>query len=125
MQILDLTETKADIIRFICTKAQDSLLRIHSGTSVYSPKMSLVLRKIGLTYDEYLEYSSDAFYDFQMVLENPRIIKEMPKGFTADFLGIADIWAEEIRVEFGNVYDELILEIYKLNQIQLSSLNQN
>jgi hypothetical protein len=87
--------------------------------------MSLVLRKIGLTYDEYLEYSSDAFYDFQVVLEDPSRIKSMSKGFTADLLGIADIWAEEIRQEFGSAYDELISEIYQLNQIQLTALSQN
>lgn len=86
MQILEITPTKEAIIRFIAEKAQDSLLRIHGGTSYYSPKMSLILRKLGLTKDEYLQYSSDSFYDFQVVLEEPSKIKEMSQGLPSRHL---------------------------------------
>lgn len=125
MQILELTEPKKAIIQFVCTKAQDSLVRIHSGKSVYSPKMSLILRKLGLTYDEYLQYSSDAFYDYQVVLEDPEKIRSMSKGFTADFLAIADIWEPELTPAYGESYLELLTEIYQLNQLQLTALNLN
>lgn len=125
MQLLEITQTKKRIIRYVCKAAQDSLLRIHDGKSVYSPKMSLVLRVLKLTEDEYLSYSSDAFYDFQRVRENPELISDMSKGFIHDFTKYALLLQKDLEKLYGPEVGVFIQELQGIHNIRLDYLNMN
>lgn len=125
MELLELTNTQIQIIRDICKAAQDSFIRLHSGNSIYSPRLSLILKKLNLTEEEFITYSSDAFYDFQRVLENPTILNQMSKGFTGDFIKYAEYLREKLYIQYGSEIDELIEELQGLHVLKLTPINFN
>lgn len=125
MQVLEITDVDREIIRFICGKAQDSLIRIHTGKSVYSPKMSLILRKLNLTLEEYEDYSSNAFYDHQLVIEDPERLTQMPKTYLAYFLRVSEVWELELKEQFGKKAKKLLSVLTDINRLTPTFLNLN
>jgi hypothetical protein len=125
--LLDLNPTKIQIIKDVCVWEQESLMRIHTETSSLSPRMDSILNQLGINSDEYLDYSSEAFYEFQKVLENPELIKEMPPLFMALFLEIVgpEILQEELLAKYGKDFTTLIQDIENLNDITPDMFSYN
>lgn len=123
--LLDLTPTHISIIKDICNYEHDSLIRLHTGTSELSPRMGELLDELGVTPEEYLDYSSEAFYQFQKLLEDPNSITQTPPVFLATFLAVAEVWDEELKSRYNGEVSSLLanLEGYFKIKPQILDLN--
>ena len=126
MNLITLTPTKIELIKVICNLEHDSLLRLHSGTSTLSAKMEEHLIALEITKEDYLNYSSEAFYEFQKVLEDPPLISQMPPLFMAVVLDVIEAFRNEPELMiFGAWLSEFEEEIMQLLKLKPNHLNLN
>ena len=124
--ILDLNPTKIAFIRDVCGIEHDSLMRLHHGTSEESPHFQERLEQLGLTQEEYDDYSSEAFFEFQKVSEDPTLIKDMHPILIAMFLEICELWKEELLERHPKqVYYEVVNSVMDIKQFKPTNLNLN
>jgi hypothetical protein len=123
--LLDLDPIKLDLIKDVCVFEHESLMRLHVGKSPISDQMSTILDELGVTEDEYLSYSSEAFFEFQKVLEDPTQITEMPPVFMAVFILVCNTWQDDLSIKYGDVFYQFREEVKNLASLKPSNLNFN
>ena len=126
MNLLVLTPAKTELVKVICQLEHESLIRLHTGTSTLSPKMEEHLATLEITQEDYLQYSSEAFYEFQRVLEDPKLIISMPKIFMAVVLDVIEAFRNEPELtHFGAWVEIFESEIMTLLNLTPDQLNLN
>lgn len=125
MKYINITPTQEKLIQDICVLEHESLLRLHSGNSQISDTLMEQLEDNDMTMDDYLDYSSDMYYDFQKVLENPKLIEDQKPLFYMVFLEVCKHWEPWLIPEYGDHLKDLADAIKALIPLKVSSINNN
>jgi hypothetical protein len=108
MQRLELQKPHLDLIRRVCDLEHDSLIRCHTKHSQDSlDELSDQLNASYITLKEFHSELSNAFYEFQVVWEEPHKLTSMEYHYLQLFSGIMDIYEEILIQEFPGVFEEI------------------
>lgn len=123
MSYINITPTQQKLIQDICTLEHESLLRIHSGTSQISDTLADFLEDHDMTMEDYLDYSSDMYYDFQQVLEDPLKLETQKPLFYFVFLDLCKHFHDFLYPDYGDHLLDLIASVTAL--IPLRTITEN
>lgn len=123
MNLINITPTQEQIIKDVCNFEQESLIRIHSGTSTLTPRFAELLEERGLTMEDYEDYSSEMFYNFQCVLEEPPLIRDQNPLFYLVFLEACEHYKDILEKEYGEHFTDLRDAVRSLIPLKTIILN--
>ena len=123
--LLDTTPARIPIIQRVCELEHESLIRLHSDNSVYSPDFAERLAEGGITLDDYLEYASEAYYEFQKVLEAPHTLVHMPPLFFYVFTEVCLYFKEELVNTYGDDFIDFMDDLSNVIDIKPNLFTQN
>lgn len=101
---LELTEAHKKFIQRVCELEHETLIRCHNHDEDYLDRLAEYLNAERITLKEYHKELSNAFYEFQVVLENPEQINEMSGHYFDIFYGMMGIYNKELQDEFPDIF---------------------
>lgn len=123
---LALTDRHTQLIKRICDLEHNSLIRCHSTTEEEVDNLADQLNFERVTLKEFHHELSNAFYEFQVLYEDPHSITKMPPHYLDIFTVIGQIYQEELAKDFSDIYHEFINRLITINTInQENPFNPN
>lgn len=112
---LDLTDRHIELVKRICDLEHNSIIRCHSSSEDHLDKLADDLNMERITLKEFHHELSNAFYEFQVLYENPKSLTEMDAHYFDIFSSIGQIYREELSRDFPDIYDEFIQRLFTIN----------
>lgn len=104
MQKLELTDEHKSLIQRVCDLEHSSLIRCHDHTEEELQETADLLNMVTLSIKEYHLELSNAFYEFQVVFEDPDSVFNMPPHYLGVFQGMMEIYQNALQEEYPDIY---------------------
>lgn len=121
---LELTEKHKSFIKLVCDLEQESLIRCHSHDQSQVDAMAEQMNAEMITIKEYQQELSNAFYEFQVVMEEPEKILQMDAHYIGIFKIMMEIYHERLINSYPDIYWEFLATIETLTTLK-ENINLN
>lgn len=122
---LVLTKRHKDFIQRVCDLEQNSIISCHTHDQEFINRIADNMNAERLTVREYQKELSNAFYEFQVVLEEPEKLTQMDIHYLSIFQEIVEIFHKRLSREFPDVYPEFMEILDMLTTLKESNISLN
>ena len=117
---LELLDEHLKLIRRVCDLEHSSIIRCHNKTEEELDRRADELNLESVTLKEFHHELSNAFFEFQVLYEEPDRLLDMDPHYFALFVGIAEIYEKSLVTEFPDTYPDFIERLITINRINIT-----
>lgn len=123
LQKLDLTKAHISLIKRVCDLEHSSLIRCHEKTEDEIDRRADELNCDYITLREFHHELSNAFYEFQVLYEEPENLLGMEPYYFNLFTRMVEIYENTLSSEYPDIYPDFRERIITHNHLKLTREN--
>lgn len=103
---LVLTQRHKDFIQMVCDLEHDALIACHDHDQAFVDELVEKLDTDWTSVKEYQKELSNAFFEFQVIKEDPDKIAQMDPHYMGLFQDMVNIFGDRLKKQFPDLYGE-------------------